>query len=73
MADKRRLKQTITKDILMGELINKHPQVSEILANYGFHCIGCMVSPYESLEAGAAVHGIPLGKLLAEINKSIKK
>ncbi len=62
----------VTKDILMGELVNKYPQATEILMKYGFHCIGCMVSPYESLEAGAAVHGIPLEKVLKEINQSIK-
>jgi hypothetical protein len=31
-----------------------------------------MISPYESLEAGAAVHGIPLNRVLKEINESIK-
>lgn len=55
----------------MGELISKYPQVTEILMKHGFHCIGCSVSPYESLEAGAAVHGIPLDKVLKEINQSI--
>jgi len=62
----------VTKDILMGELVDKYPQASEILMKYGFHCLGCMISPYESLEAGAAVHGIPLEKVLKEINQSIK-
>jgi hybrid cluster-associated redox disulfide protein len=62
----------VTKDILMGELVDKYPQATEILMKYGFHCIGCMISPYESLEAGAAVHGIPLNKVLKEINQSLK-
>ena len=62
----------VTKDILMGELVDKYPQASEILMKYGFHCLGCMISPYESLEAGAAVHGIPLNRVLKEINESIK-
>jgi len=63
----------VNKDILMGELISRHPETAEILAKYGFHCVGCMISPYESLEAGAAVHGIALKPLLTEINKKIKK
>jgi hybrid cluster-associated redox disulfide protein len=70
---KPKTKQKVTKDILMGELISTYPQSSEILMKYGFHCIGCMISPYESLEAGAAVHGIPLEKVLKEINESISK
>lgn len=63
----------ITKDILIGELIEKYPQVSETLLKHGFHCIGCVVSPYESLEAGAAVHNIPLDKLLKDLNKTVQK
>lgn len=66
-------KPLITKDILIGKLIAKYPQVSETLMEHGFHCIGCVVSPYESLEAGAAVHGIPLEKLLKDLNKEIQK
>jgi hydroxylamine reductase len=69
---KRQARPVVTKDILMGELVSRYPQSSEILMKYGFHCIGCMISPYESLEAGAAVHGIPLEKFLKDINKAVK-
>lgn len=61
----------IQKDILIGELLEKYPETGEALARHGFHCIGCMLSPYETLEAGAAVHGIPLTPLLADLNKII--
>ncbi|MDD5040518.1 MAG: DUF1858 domain-containing protein [Patescibacteria group bacterium] len=63
---------SITKDILIGDLIRKHPETEQVLLHYGFHCIGCMVSPYESLEAGAAVHGIPLESLLKDINRAVR-
>jgi len=69
----KKKKQVITKDIVIGELIKKHPQAVEVLVKHGFHCIGCVISPYETLEAGAAVHGIPIKPLLAEINKAVKK
>lgn len=62
----------ISKDIIIGDLIEKYPASAEVLAKHGFHCIGCMISPYETLEAGAAVHSIPLKPLLAEINKAVK-
>lgn len=66
-------KQVITKDILMGELVSKYPQTSEVLMKNGLHCIGCMLSPYESLESGVAVHGIPIKPLLKELNQVINK
>lgn len=71
-SNKKKRLPIVTKDILMGELVSKYPQATEILTKYGFHCIGCMISPYESLESGAAVHGIPVNKVLREINKIIK-
>lgn len=70
---KKKTPHQVTKDILIGELISQYPQSTEILMKYGFHCIGCMISPYESLESGAAVHGIPLEKVLKEINDTVKK
>ncbi|MFH1207116.1 MAG: DUF1858 domain-containing protein [Patescibacteria group bacterium] len=63
----------ITSDILMGELISRYPQVSALLMERGFHCIGCAVSPYESLESGAAVHGLELKPLLKDINALLRK
>lgn len=66
-------KQKVTKDILIGDLVKKYPHAVEVLAKHGFHCIGCTLSPYETLEAGAAVHGIPTEPLLKEINKALSK
>ena len=66
-------KDKITKDILMGELVSKYPQTSDVLMKYGLHCVGCMLSPYESLEAGVSVHGIPMKPLLKDLNKVITK
>jgi len=62
----------ITKDMLIGDILEKYPQSVEIFAKYGFHCIGCMISPHESLEDGAAVHNIPLEPLLKDINAAVK-
>jgi hybrid cluster-associated redox disulfide protein len=69
---KRKNTPEITGDILMGDLISRYPQVSGLLMERGFHCIGCAVSPYESLESGAAVHGIDLKSLLEDVNALLR-
>ena len=52
------MRNLITKNILIGDLIEKYPNLAEVLASdYGFHCIGCMAAGMESLEQGAQVHG----------------
>ena len=50
--------QKITKDTTIGEIVEKYPQAVETLMSYGVHCVGCHVSPFESLEMGFKGHGI---------------
>jgi hybrid cluster-associated redox disulfide protein len=69
----KKIKPPITGDILMGELISRYPQVTSVLMERGFHCIGCAISPYESLESGTAVHGLELESLLKDLNKLVKE
>ena len=40
---------------------------------YGFHCLGCAASNFESIEDGAVVHGIDVEKFVKELKKSIEK
>lgn len=50
--------QKITKDTTIGEIVEKYPQVVETLMSFGVHCVGCHVSPFESLEGGFKGHGM---------------
>lgn len=50
--------QLITEDTLIGAIVEEHPEVIETLLSYGVHCIGCHVSPYESLGDGFRGHGL---------------
>lgn len=52
-------KMEITKDILIGDLVDNYPNLAKILVEkYNFHCIGCMAAGMETLEEGATVHGM---------------
>lgn len=67
--------QAITKDMTMGEIIEKYPFASEVMLSYGLHCVGCHVNPYESLENGALGHGMSdteISSLLQELNDLVK-
>ncbi len=61
--------QKITKDTTIGEIVEKYPETIETLMSFGVHCIGCHVSPFESLEMGFKSHG--LGD--ATIEEAVKK
>ena len=67
--------QQISKEMTMGEIIEKYPFASEVMLSYGLHCVGCHVNPYESLENGALGHGMSdeeINSLLQELNDLVK-
>ncbi|MFC2174989.1 DUF1858 domain-containing protein [archaeon] len=63
----------VTKDINIMELVNSHPESVPVLAEAGFHCLGCALAQYETLEQGCAAHGIDVDKLVKQINEAIKE
>ncbi len=73
----KKQKTEITKDIMIGELVENYPQLGEILmTEYGFHCIGCMAAGMETLEQGAQVHGMnqkEITKMIEDLNKLVRK
>jgi len=61
----------ITKDTMIGELLQISTDVAPVLLGIGMHCLGCPSSQMETIEQAAAVHGINADELVAEINKVI--
>jgi len=51
-------KFAITRETTIGDIVEHHPETIEVLLSYGVHCVGCDVSPYESLEEGFRGHGM---------------
>lgn len=62
----------LDKSIQIGELVTNYPEAVEVLFEYGFHCIGCGLSAYETLEQGAAAHGFD-EKTVEEMLEKIRK
>lgn len=56
----------------LGEIAENYPEAVNVLLEYGLHCIGCHVASWETLEEGAAVHGIT-GKEFSELLKRLEK
>jgi hybrid cluster-associated redox disulfide protein len=69
-------KDTITKDMQIGDIVKKYPDTAMVMMSNGMHCIGCHVSAFESIEQGAKAHGISddvINKMVSDMNKLIKK
>ena len=64
--------QLIRNDMTMGDILSRYPDAAFIMLNHGLHCIGCHVSPYESIEQGSMGHGMPeeeFHALMKELNQ----
>lgn len=60
--------QSVTKDMIIGELIMIDSGIIPILMQAGMHCIGCPSSQGETLEEACMVHGMDVEALLSDIN-----
>ena len=70
------MKDKINKNLSIGKLIEQYPDSVDILVKYGFHCIGCSLAQYETIEQGATAHGLnkkQLRNLIEDLNKISKK
>ncbi len=74
---KKEDKPKITPDMQISELALEYPDIAEYLTTeYGFHCVNCFLAEWESIEEGAAVHGIwddEFEELMKELNEMAEK
>ena len=56
---------TITKDTIIGDILDVAPQTAPIFLSIGMHCLGCPSSRGETVEEACMVHGVDVDKLLA--------
>ena len=57
----------ITKDTIMGDMLEYDRGIALILMQSGMHCVGCPASIGETLEEACMVHGIDCNEVLQQI------
>ena len=62
---------TITKETIIGNILDIAPQTAPLFMAIGMHCLGCPASRGETVEEACMVHGIDPDELLEELNKQI--
>jgi hybrid cluster-associated redox disulfide protein len=66
----------ISRKSPIGELVLNAPSAAAVLLEHGFHCIGCGLAAYETVEEGAAAHGFDdaaIDSLVQELIVAAKK
>ena len=58
----------ISKDMIIGELLEVKPEAAEILLSMGMHCLGCPSARGETIAQACEVHGVDADEIIAQIN-----
>ena len=59
---------TITKDTIIGDILDADRSTAPYFLEMGMHCLGCPASRGETLEEACAVHGVDAGELVGKLN-----
>ena len=65
---------TITKDTIIGDILDIAPETAPVFLSIGMHCLGCPSSRGETVEQACMVHGVDVNALVpaAKSDRHIK-
>lgn len=61
------------KEMTILEALKNHPRATKVFVRHGMGCIACMGAVNETIEDGAALHGVDSDLLIKELNSLLKK
>lgn len=61
----------ITKDTIIGDILDMAPECAPLFLEIGMHCLGCPSARGESVEMACEVHGVDVDELVEKINALI--
>ena len=59
----------ITKQSIIGDILDFDPETAQFFFAIGMQCLGCPASRGESVEDACAVHGTDADALIKQINE----
>ncbi|MDO5560308.1 MAG: DUF1858 domain-containing protein [Oscillospiraceae bacterium] len=61
----------ITKDMIIGEILDRCGETAPFFMDMGMHCLGCPSARGESLEDACAVHGVDADEFTKKLNEFV--
>ena len=61
----------ITKDTIIGDILDIDETTAPLFLSIGMHCLGCPASQGETIEEAAMVHGVNADELVNAINQKL--
>ncbi|MCI1966805.1 MAG: DUF1858 domain-containing protein [Oscillospiraceae bacterium] len=63
--------KSITKQTLIGEIMELDPSTMPFFLEMGMHCLGCPASRGETLEEACVVHGVDAEEMVQKLNEHL--
>ena len=63
----------ITKDMIIGDILDNNPELAPHFLEMGMHCLGCPSARGETVEMACEVHGVDADELVEKLNKLLDK
>ena len=57
----------ITRETVIGDIVDFDPETAEVFMDCGMHCIDCPVSRMEAIEEACEVHGVDPDELIENL------
>lgn len=59
----------ITKDMLIGDVLDMNTDCAKYFFDMGMHCLGCPASRGETIEQACRVHNTDTDELIKQLNE----
>ena len=63
----------ITKDFIIGDILDAEPECAKFFFEIGMHCLGCPSARGETVGEACAVHGADADALVKKLNEAVNK
>lgn len=63
----------ITKDMLIGDILDADRGTAKFFLAMGMHCLGCPSARGETVAEACAVHGADADALVKKLNEAVNK
>lgn len=61
----------LSPDLTVDELLSRWSQVIPVFIRLRLSCVGCPMSPFETLDTVAKIYGLPIDNLMQELEATL--
>ena len=66
------VRMEITRDTVIGEIVENCPEAMPVFQEIGMHCLGCAMASGETVEQACAAHGVDPDEFLDYLMKYLE-